>query len=154
MNSEHPLKEWLFLIGAWKGGSEDQFGEEGEIETTAVFSLELNEKVIMGRHEARNEGKLLNASIGMMFYDLRNKKVLRKSFFTYGFVNNEVEYQRSNDEIRFDITQEPVPQSFDGVKWRSFIKKYSETKIGMGLESTKGGEDFQSYGETILEKVK
>jgi len=152
MNSENPLQDWHFLLGEWKGGSADQFGGEGEIKVTTIFSLELNGKYIMSKHEAHRDGKLENASIGLMFYDARNKLILRKTFFNYGFFNNEVEYERSENEIRFEVVLEPVPQSFDGMKWRSYIKKISESEIRLGLESAKDGEDFKSFGETILKK--
>jgi len=52
MKAETPLKEWKFLIGKWKGKSEDQFDEEGKIENSALFSLELNEMCILGKFEA------------------------------------------------------------------------------------------------------
>ncbi len=151
MNSEDPLAAWHFLIGKWKGGSSDQFGGEGDIVTTATFSMELG-KYIRGNFDSYRDGKLENASISMMWYDLRNKRFLRKTFFTYGFVNNEIEYERSENELRFEVVSEPVPQAFDGLRWRSYIKKVSDTEIHAGLESAKEGEDFTSYGETILHK--
>jgi hypothetical protein len=113
----------------------------------------MNGVYIMGRHEAVREGKIENQSISMMFYDKRNKKVLRKSFFSYGFVNNEVEYERTKNAIRFEVVLEPSPQSFDGMRWRSYIKKISETEIRDGLEVAKSGEDFTSYGESVSKKV-
>ena len=151
MNSEDPLANWHFLIGKWKGGSSDQFGGEGEIVTTATFSMELG-KYIMGKFDSYRNGKLENASVGMMWYDLRNSRMLRKTFFNYGFVNNEIEYERSESEVRFEVISEPIPQAFDGMRWRSYIRKISDTEIRAGLESAKEGEDFTSYGETILHK--
>ena len=151
MNSEDPLSNWYFLIGKWKGGSADQFGGEGEIVATAAFSMELG-KYIMGKHDAYRNGKLENASIGMMWYDIRNKGFLRKTFFSYGFVNNEIEYERSDTELKFEVVLEPVPQAFDGMKWRSYIRKVSDTEIRLGLESAKEEEDFTSFGETVLHK--
>ena len=151
MYSEDPLAAWHFLIGKWKGGSSDQFGGDGEIVATANFSMELG-KYIMGKHDAYRDGKLENASIGMMWYDVRNKKFIRKTFFSYGFVNNEIEYERSATELKFEVVLEPVPQAFDGMKWRSYIRKVSDTEIRLGLESAKEGEDFTSFGETVLHK--
>jgi len=153
MISETPLKDWLFLIGEWRGQSKDEFGGEGIIETSEIYTLEMGGVFILGRHEALKEGKVENQSISMMFYDKRNKKVLRKTFFSYGFVNNEVEYERTNDVIRFEVVSEPTPQSFDGMRWRSYIKKISETEIREGLEVAKSGEDFASYGESVSEKI-
>ncbi|MDF1538987.1 MAG: hypothetical protein P1Q69_08790 [Candidatus Thorarchaeota archaeon] len=151
MNSESPLSNWHFLIGKWKGGSTDQYGDKGEIVSTVTFSMELG-KYIIGKHDSYRNGKLENASIGVMFYDLRNELMRRKTFFSYGFVNNEVEYHRTESEILFEVISEPVPQAFDGMKWRSYLRKVSDTEIRIGLESAKGGEDFTSYGETILRK--
>lgn len=153
MSKETPLHGWHFLIGEWKGGSEDQFGGDGEIKVTTVFSLELNDKYIMSKHEAFRNDKLENASIGLMFYDARNKLILRKTFFNYGFVNNEVEYERTDTEIRFEVVLEPVPQAFDGMRWRSYLRKVSDTEIRLGLEAAKEDEDFTSYGESILHKA-
>lgn len=151
MTKDDYLSDWHFLIGKWKGGSMDQFGDEGEIVATASYSMELG-KYIMGKHDSYRNGKLENASISLMFYDLRNEKIRRKTFFSYGFVNNEVEYMRTENEIWFEVISEPVPQAFDGMRWRSYIRKVSDTEIHLGLESAKEGEDFESYGETVLTK--
>lgn len=90
----------------------------------------------------------------MLFYDVAEKRLKRKTFFSYGFVNNEVEYSRSRDRIKFDIVMEPLPKNFEGTRWRSFMKKISDNKITMGLEVAKGGEEFKKYGETTLVKEK
>ncbi len=153
MSSETPLSDWHFLIGEWRGQSKDQFGGDGIIETSDVFTLEMNGIYIMGRHEAVKEGKIENQSISMMYYDKRNKKMLRKTFFSYGFTNNEVEFERTKDVIRFEVVLEPSPQSFDGMRWRSYIKKISKTEIRDGLEVAKSGEDFTSYGESVSKKI-
>jgi len=152
MSNDDPLSNWHFLIGKWKGGSTDQFGDEGEIVSTAHFSKELG-KFIMGKIDSFRKGKLENASVSMMFYDPRDEKFRRKTFFSYGFVNNEVEYESSEDEIRFMVESEPTPQAFDGMRWRSYIKKISDNEIRLGLESAKEGEAFESYGESVLIKA-
>ncbi len=153
MTSERPLDDWLFLIGEWKGRSEDEFGGEGVIETSSVFTLELGDNVIHGKQESVRNDAIENQSISMMFYDKRNKKFIRKTFFNYGFVNNEVEYERSETKIHFDVILEPTPQAFDKMKWRSYIRKVSDDEIRMGLEVAKPGEDFTSYGENVLVRV-
>lgn len=153
MSSGSPLDDWRFLVGEWKGSAKDQFGEKGVIEGTVVFSMEPSEKFIMGRHEARHEGRILNRSISLLFYDKSQQRFLRKSFFSYGFVNNEVENVRSNNEIRFDVQVEPLPKEFEGIRWRSYIRKISEKKVAMGLEMARKGEDFKRYGETVLIKT-
>jgi hypothetical protein len=151
MNTEDPLANWHFLIGKWKGASTDQFGGEDEIVATATFTMELG-RYIMGKHDSYRNGKLENASIGMMYFDARNHRILRKTAFSKGFVNNEVEYQRTENEILFEVVSEPVLEAFDGMKWRSYIRKVSDTEIRLGLESAKEGEDFSIYSENILRK--
>lgn len=153
MTTDSLLEDWHFLIGQWKGGSTDQFDEAGELESTAVFSLELGGSSIMGKHETKQNGKIINLSIGLLFFDVLNKVFRRKSFFSYGFVNNEVSYEHSSTTIRFDVTSEPLPRQFEGMRWRSYMTKVSSTQILIGLEQAKKGEDFQLYGETRLEKV-
>ncbi len=107
---------------------------------------------IMGTGENRSEGQLLNKSVSVLFYDGLTRKFRRKTFFSYGFVNNEVEYARTKNEIRFDIVMEPLPKQFEGTKWRSYIRRISDTKIAMGLETSRNGKEFRPYGESMLEK--
>lgn len=154
LTATSPLDEWKFLVGKWKGTSKGEFGEEDVIENTAVFSLEPSDKFIMATGEARSGGKLLNKSLSIFFYDSREGKFKRKTFFSYGFINNEVECSRSKNEIRFDITMEPLPKSFEGTRWRSFLRKISDDKIVTGLETAKAGEELKKYGETILVRAK
>lgn len=149
-----PLDQWRFLIGEWKGSAKDQFGEKGVIEGVAVFSNEPSEMFIMEKGEGWCEGRLLNRSIGLLFYDSVEQKFRRKTFFSYGFVNNEVECSRDEKEIKFDVKMEPLPKNFEGTHWRSFIRKISDTKVAMGLEVAKEGKEFRKYGESILVKVK
>jgi hypothetical protein len=153
MTSNTPLDDWYFLIGKWRGQSKDQFGGDGTIDTSEFYTLELNGVFIMGRTKVERDGKLEHESLSMMYYDKRNKKFLRKTFFSYGFTNNEVEFERTKDIIRFNVVSEPSPQAFDGMRWRSYIKKVSEKEFRDGLEVAKPGEDFASYGETIVKKV-
>lgn len=154
MSSGNPLEDWHFLIGEWRGQSKEQFGEDGTIETSEVYTLEMNGVYLMGRNMVTRDGKIEHESISLMYYDKRNKKMRRKTAFSYGFVNNEVEYERTKDSIRFEVVLEPSPQSFDGTKWRSYITKVSDTEIHDGLEVAKGEEDFTSYGNNVSKKVK
>lgn len=142
-------------MGRWKSRAEaeNQFGEKGIVEGEAVVTLEPSERFIMTVGEARSEGRLLNRSVSILFYDEIAQKFKRKTSFSYGFVNNEVESSRSDGEIRFEITMEPLPNQFEGTRWRSYIRKISDTKIAQGLEVAKGNEEFKSYGETILTKM-
>ncbi|HML03063.1 MAG TPA: hypothetical protein VK487_06780 [Candidatus Bathyarchaeia archaeon] len=132
-----------------------QFGEKGVIEGKAVFSCEPSESFIMGTGENRCEGRLLNRSVSILFYDDGEMKFRRKTFFSYGFVNNEVECERTKDMIRFNITTEPLSKQIGpDMQWCSTIRKISDTKIATSLEMAKPGQEFKSYGESILEKTK
>lgn len=64
-----------------------------------------------------------------------------------------MEYARSETEIRFDIEVEPLPKQFEGIRWRSYIRKISEKMIATGLEIAKGEGQFKKYGETVLVKT-
>jgi hypothetical protein len=153
LSASSPLDEWRFLVGTWKGSVKGEFGEKGIVESMVTFSLEPCERFIMAKGESHCEGRLLNSSISLLFYDKAADKFRRKSFFSYGFVNNEIEHHRSSSEIRFDITMEPLPKQFEGTRWRSFIKKLAENKIALGLETAEEGEEFKSYGETVYTKT-
>lgn len=152
MSSESPLDQWRFLIGKWKGVAKDEFGEKGVTESAYVFSMEPSEKFIMGKHEAWNNGRLVNKSVSLLFYDPKEQKFRRKSFFSYGFVNNEVEYARNDDEIKFEMEVEPLPKQFEGIRWRSYVRRLSDNKVALGLELAKGDEEFRKYGETVLQR--
>jgi hypothetical protein len=153
MSEKSPLSDWRFLIGTWKSSAEGQFGEKGVVEGVTVISYEPSEAFITAKGENWCEGRLLNKSISVLFYDGSEKKFRRKTFFSYGFVNNEVECARTKDEIRFDIVMEPLPKQFEEMKWRSFIRKISDNKVAMGLEVAKKADEFKNYGETILTKT-
>lgn len=153
MSAGSPLDAWRFLVGKWKGTAESQFGEKGLVESIVAFSLEPSDRFIMASGESRCESRLLNKAVSLLFYDGAAGKFRRKSFYSYGFVNNEVEYARSSVEIRFDVEVEPLPKEFKGMRWRSYIKKLADNKIGMGLEVAKEGEEFKNYGETIYTKT-
>ncbi|MCJ7423840.1 hypothetical protein MUP01_06180 [Candidatus Bathyarchaeota archaeon] len=154
MSAASPLEEWRFLIGTWKGKADGgQFGQKGAVEGIGVFSCEPSAMFIMATGENWCEGQLLNKSISILFYDAVERKFRRKTFFSYGFVNNEVECSRTRNEVKFDVTMEPLPKQFEGTRWRSFIRRISDSKVAMGMEVAKEGEEFKSYGESILEKT-
>ena len=45
-------------------------------------------------------------------------------------------------------------KQYEGTRWRSFLRKISDTKVAMGLEIAKEGKEFKRFGESIIEKVK
>ncbi len=63
-----------------------------------------------------------------------------------------MEYARTDEEIRFAVVSEPSPKQFEGIRWRSYIRKISDNKIAMGLEWARGEGEFESFGETIAVK--
>jgi len=148
-----PLDDWKFLVGTWRGASKDQFGEKGVVETTATYTLEPGDRFLTARGEAVCEGRVLNRSLSVMFYDPGLAKFRRKTFFSYGFVNNELECERTDREVRFDVTVEPAVKQFEGLRWRSNLRRVSEREIATGLAEAKPGQPFASYGEVVLARV-
>jgi hypothetical protein len=147
------LKRLEFLIGKWKGRAEGQFGEKGVIESIFECSHEPSEMFIAMIGESRTNGKLVNRSAAYLTWDPNISKYVRKSMFSYGWINNEV--GDFNDErLTFDvISMDGEPDYFKGLKWRSFIHRYSQNEIGTGLEVSKKGEPFRPYGESKARRV-
>ena len=147
------LQKLRFLLGEWKGRAEDQFGEKGVIESRYVFAQDPSEHFIAERDESWKEGKLVNRSVSFLMWDPNISKYVRKSIFSYGWINNEVG-EWKDDRLVFDIVSiDGEPEFFKGVRWRSFIRKYSENEIGSGLEVAKKEELFRLYGETRARRV-
>jgi len=149
LNVSSPLDKWRFLIGSWRGTAENEFGEEGVVDSIHVFSEKLGGEYITGKHEAWNAGKLVHKAASFLYYDPMQGKFRRKEIYSYGFVYNEVEYARTDGEIRFEVVSEPSPKQFAGTRWRSYIRKISDDKIAMGMECAKDEGKFESFGETI-----
>ncbi len=122
------------------------------VESIHVFSGELGQKSITGKHEPWNAGQLVRKAVSFLYYDPRTDKFRRKEIYSYGFVNNEVESDRTDTELRLELVSQPSPKQFEGIRWRSYLQKLSEAKIAMGLEWAKGEGEFKRYGETIAVK--
>ncbi len=152
--AKSPLEAWTFLVGGWRGTAKDQFGEKGVIEDVATFSLEPSERFITTRGEGWCEGRLLNRSLAVMFYDKAAGKFRRETFFSYGFVNHETEIRSGQGEIVFDIAMEPSPKQFEGTRWRSFLRRTSDDEIATGLDVAKGDGPFERYGEVHLHRTR
>ena len=149
-----PLEEWKFLIGKWKGKTIYQLNDEGNITSKYEFKLEPSEKFIHSKHEAHNKDGLVNKSLSYLYYDSNDNKFKRKSIFSYGFINNEIEYFHDDNSIHFEIKIEPLPTGFEGIDWRSYLKKISETEVVAGLELRKEGEQYKTYNEAQLLKLR
>ncbi len=147
------MQKLRFLLGEWKGKAEDQFGEKGVIESMFSFTQDPSDRFIAARGESWKEGKLVNRIVSFLMFDPNIGRYVRKSIFSYGWINNEVG-EWKNDRLVFDIVSiDGEPDFFKGLKWRSFIHRYSENEIGSGLEVSKKGEPFRLYGETRASRV-
>ena len=147
------LKRLEFLIGKWKGKAEDQFGEKGTIESVFECSHEPSDLFIAMIGESRTNGKQVNKGASYLTWDPNINKYVRKSMFSYGWINNEIG-DLHGDRLTFAvISMDSEPDYFKGLKWRSFIHKYSENEIGTGLEVSKQGEPFRLYGESKARRV-
>ncbi|MDH5634842.1 MAG: hypothetical protein OEY30_03335 [Candidatus Bathyarchaeota archaeon] len=51
-----------------------------------------------------------------------------------------------------EAVSELSPKQFEGIHWRSCIKKISDNKVAMGLEWVKEEGKFERCGETIAVK--
>ncbi len=147
------MERLRFLLGEWKGWSEDQFGEKGVIESKMTFTLEPSDGFITGRGESWKEGQLVNRAVSYLMFDPDIGKYVRKSIFSYGWINNEVGEWKDDRLVLDVVSMDGEPEYFKGVKWRSFVQKYSEDEIGVGLEASKRGELFRLYGETRARRV-
>lgn len=150
--SEH-LKRLEFLIGKWRGRSEDQFGEKGIIEGTFEFTHDPGELFIGSVGESWSNGKRLHRALSYLLWDANIKKYVRKSVYSYGWILNEVG-ELDGDRLTFDVVStDGEPDYFKGTRWRSFIQRYSQDEIGTGLEVAKPGEPFRHYGEQRAKRV-
>ncbi len=86
-------------------------------------------------------------------FDPNIGKYVRKSIFSYGWTNNEVGGWKDDRLVLDVVSMDGEPEYFKGVKWRSFVQKYSEDEIGVGLEASKKGEPFRLYGDTRARRV-
>jgi hypothetical protein len=149
-----PLKKHEFLIGRWTSRSENQFGEKGVIEGTLECRHEPSEKFIALVGESKSNGKLVNRAASYLMWDQNIQRYVRKSLFSYGWILNEVG-NLDGDRLTLDVvSMDGEPEYFKGMKWRSFIQKYSENEIGIGLEVAKGSEPFRPYGESRAKRLR
>jgi hypothetical protein len=147
------LKRLEFLIGKWKGRSTGQFGEKGVIESHFECSHEPSDMFIAMMGESRTDGRQVNRSAAYLTWDPNISKYVRKSMFSYGWINNEVG-DFNGQRLTFDVvSMDGEPDYFKGLKWRSFVHKYSDNEIGTGLEVSKNSEPFRLYGESKAKKI-
>jgi hypothetical protein len=68
-----------------------------------VFGHDPSDRFIMAREAARTGDQLLHQCIRLMFFDEKQDRLRRMSFFSYGFGDNETECAWTDDEIEFDV---------------------------------------------------
>ena len=147
------LKRLEYLIGHWKSRAENQFGEKGIIEGTfeCIHSPSGNCIAMIG--ESRSDGKLVNSAATYLIWDQNIRKYVRKSIYSYGWILNEVGILNGDRLILDVISIDGEPDYFKGIKWRSFVQKYSENEIGTGLEVAKADGPFKPYGESRAKRI-
>ncbi len=153
MTYELNLKDWEFLIGDWEGITIENVLDEGNIVSKGSYDYSPSESFIRSTHEANNEKGLVNRGVNYLYVDPYIKKFLRKSIFSYGFVNNEISYYYDENSIKFEMTIEPSPKQFEGMTWRSFMTKISNSKIELGLETSKDGASFELFNKSAWDKL-
>ncbi len=137
-----------FLVGKWKGRTEDQFGEKGLLESTSECTRELGDHFLQIRGETRKGNLVINKAIDFITYGSKIRKYIRKRLWSYGFIENGEGQWEDDNTLVFQITYNNEPQGFEGTLWKSFIRKYSDNEIGHGLYTAKKGEPYRLYGET------
>ena len=89
------------------------------------------------------------------FYDDGEKKFRRKTFFSYGFVNNEVECEKTKDRMKVRYNNRTL---LDADWSRHAVAFHHKEDFchqnSNGFRNGQAGKEFISYGESILEKTK
>jgi len=144
-----------FLVGRWHGKSVDQFGEKGELESNSECTRVLDGRFLRWDGTTTKDGKTLNQAIQFFAHDSSKEKYVFKRFWSYGFIENGEGGWDDERTLLFDITTvENRPKWFEGMQWRSFIRKYSDSEIGHGLYASKNGGPFELYGESRVFRVR
>jgi hypothetical protein len=142
-----------FLVGKWKGRTQDQFGEKGVIESSMECARELDSRFIVLRGESTKGGAVLNSAVQYVAYDSRIERYVYKKMWSYGFIENGEGEWEDDRTLMFQISFDNPPPGFAGTQWRSFIRRYGADEIGHGLYTAKEGGDFTLYGETRQSRV-
>ena len=64
-----------------------------------------------------------------------------------------MKFERTDREVRLDVTVEPAVNQFEGRRWRSILRRVSEREIATGLAEAESGKLFAPYGEVVLARV-
>lgn len=147
------LERLDFLVGRWKGRSTDQFGEKGIIESNLECTKELDGRFLQLRGESTKDGSVINRAITFVTFDSRAGKYISKRMWSYGFIENGEGEWEDDGTLMFEIKFDNPPPGFAGTRWRSFIRRYSDSEIGHGLYTANEGEEYQLYGETRQSRV-
>ena len=142
-----------FLIGRWRGKAENQFGEEGVLESSSECNKVLEGRFLRWEGETRKNGSLLNQSVQFVGYDSAQRNYVFKRMWSYGFIENGTGNWQDDSTLMFDINSvDNKPAWFEGMQWRSFIRRYGDNEIAHGLYASKQGGPFELYGETRVQR--
>ena len=143
-----------FLLGRWRGRSVDQFGEKGVLESTSEITRELGDHFIQIKGETRKDDVVINQAVYFITYDQKAKKYIHKRMWSYGFIENgEGQWEDPNTLVFRIVKFDNEPQWFEGMLWKSFIRRYNDNEIGFGLYAAKKGEDYKLYGESRASRI-
>jgi hypothetical protein len=149
------LDRLSFLLGSWRGEAVDQFGEKGVLTSSSECTRVLDGRFLRWEGETKKDGAILNQSVQFIGYDSARGSYVFKRLWSYGFIENGTGGWQDDQTLMFDITSvDNRPAWFEGMQWRSFIRRYSDSEVGHGLYSSAGGGPFKLYGETRVLKVK
>ena len=132
----------------------DQFGEKGVLESTSEATRELGDHFIKIKGETRKDNVTINSALYFITYDLKIKKYVHKRMWSYGFIENGEGLWEDQNTLVFQITKfDNEPRWFEGMSWKSFIRRYGDNEVGFGLYAAKKGEEYKLYGESRASRV-
>lgn len=147
------MEPWKFLVGKWESIPESHVGDPPGTVNKVKISEYPNEKFLMLKSEGWRDGVLVSNGLAVMHYDYAIQKYKMKAFFEYGFVNNYTEYENTEAVIKFETQTESPPKGFETTRFRQYLKKESDRRFTITLDTAKENEDFQKFYETTYEKT-
>ncbi|TFG19114.1 MAG: DUF1579 domain-containing protein [Promethearchaeota archaeon] len=153
MSIDNPLSTWKFLLGKWESVPESHIGDPPDTINKVKITEYPNDKYFMLKSEGWRDGVLTSNGLAVMYYDYSQQKFKMKAFFEYGFVNNYTEYESSDREIKFETETESPPKGFESTRFRQYLRKESDTRFTITLDTATKNEDFKKFYESTYEKT-
>ncbi|MHA1453526.1 MAG: hypothetical protein ACTSRD_11760 [Promethearchaeota archaeon] len=153
MSTDNRLSKWKFLLGKWESIPESHIGDPPCTINKVKITEYPNDKFLMLKSESWRDGVLTSNGLAVLYYDYSEQKFKMKAFFEYGFVNNYMEYESTDTEIKFETITESTPEGFETTHFRQYLKKDSETRFTITLDTATENQEYKKFYETTYEKT-